>query len=386
MIPFALDTESPMVTGGTPSEVRQKMAMDEVRNNLTAAAGDDAKLRKATQGFEAIFVGKLWEEMRKNVPKEGYLHSREEGAYLSMFDRELSLKMAEGGGIGLGQMLYDELKDQLADKASGARTRTIPVHDAGAGIEVGAGPDTGLPLKQGTELQSPEETQRAIALQQAGLVLKHMSAHRIGPAETDQTTLEPDFNPLGDTDPTLRSAVSSPPEIMNRAMNLAARIEMGNIQADAASTAKNSGTQTRMLSELTWPVQGDIVSGFGWQTDKTTGERVWKSGVEIAGTQGDAVQAGWDGTVVYSGERGDQGQTIVVEHSEGWRTVYGHVGKSLVAGGDQVKAGSKIAELEGTGKEGEPRLYFEIRKGEQAWNPGVVRERVQAVASGTNNN
>ncbi|MBU1003268.1 MAG: peptidoglycan DD-metalloendopeptidase family protein [Proteobacteria bacterium] len=382
MIPSKLDTGSPMVTGGTPSEVRQKLAMDEVRNSLKAAEGDDAKLRKATQGFEAIFVGKLWQEMRKNVPKEGYLHSREEDAYLSMFDRELSLKMTEAGGIGLGEMLYDELKDQLAAKASGARTRSIPTPAAGAEGE----PEKGLPLKQETEIRSPEETQRAIALQQAGLVLQNMSARRLGPAETDQTSLEPDFNPLADTDPTIRAAASSPPEIMNRAMNLAARIEMGDARAAAVFGAQQGVIQTRMLSELTWPVQGEIVSGFGWQTDKASGERVWRSGVEIAGTQGDAVQAGWDGTVVFSGERGDQGQTIVLEHPDGWRTVYGQVGKSLVSHGDQVKAGSKIAELKETGKEGEPRLYFEIRKGEQAWNPGVVRERVQAVASGSNNN
>ncbi|BBD07909.1 peptidoglycan DD-metalloendopeptidase family protein [Desulfovibrio ferrophilus] len=376
MIPSKLDTSSPMVTGETPAEVRQKMAMDEVRNSLKSAEGDDAKLRKATQGFEAIFIGKLWEQMRKNVPKEGYLHSREEDTYMSMFDRELALKMSESGGIGLGQMLYDELKEQLSDKASGIRSRGIEapemVGDAGQG----------LPLKQEAEVRSQDDQHRAMALQQAELVLKNMSARRLGPAETGQTRLEPDFNPLADTDPTVRSAASSPPEIMNRALNLAARIEMGNARTEAASEVAKGNAQSRMLSQLNWPVQGDIVSGFGWQTDQASGERVWRSGVEISGAHGDAVQAGWGGTVVFAGERGDQGQTIVLEHPEGWRTVYGQVGKSLVSTGDTVNAGSKIAELEETGKESEPRLYFEIRKGEQAWNPEAVRERMQAVASG----
>lgn len=381
MVPTKLDTSSPMVTGDTPEQVRQKLAMDEVRNSLSSAEGDDEKLKKATQGFEAIFIGKLWEQMRKSVPKEGYLHSREEDTYMSMFDRELAVKMSESGGIGLGQMLYDELKGQLASKASGARTRNIPPTADTQG--------EGLPLETEKtappEVTSIEDEKRALALEQATRVLKDMKTQRLGPAETVDTRLEPDFNPLADTDPTVRAAASSPPEIMNRAMNLAARIEMGKARADAAAPGTAATSASGMLSNLTWPVQGDIVSPFGWQTDPVGGQRVWRSGIEIAGGAGDAVQAGWSGKVVASTPRGNGDWTIELEHPEGWRTVYGVSGKSMVAVGDQVTAGSKIAELGESGKQGSSRLYFEIRKGEQAWNPESVRERLQAAASATDN-
>ncbi|WP_231702180.1 rod-binding protein [Desulfoplanes formicivorans] len=76
-------------------------------------ADSEKQLREAAQGFESIFIGKLWERMRATVPKDNYLHSKEEEFYLSMFDRELSRKMAEAGGLGLGKMLYDSLKDKL---------------------------------------------------------------------------------------------------------------------------------------------------------------------------------------------------------------------------------------------------------------------------------
>ena len=56
---------------------------------------DEAKLKKACQDFEAVFIGQIWKQMRSSVPKEGLLHSKEEESYLSMFDQELS--------VGIGQ-------------------------------------------------------------------------------------------------------------------------------------------------------------------------------------------------------------------------------------------------------------------------------------------
>jgi len=381
MIPFKLDTSSPMVTGDSPEKVRQKLAMDEVRRNLESGGKDDSKLKEASQGFETIFISKLWEQMRQSVPKEGYLHSREEDMYLSMFDRELAQKMSESGGIGLGQMLYDELKDQLQAKARGVRTRTVNAPAEGPNN------GKGLPLnpEEKTEAEAkPVDKQRALALEQAERVLREMRTRRLGPAETSQASLEPDFNPLADTDPNVRAAASAPPEIMNRAMNLAARIEMGRTRAEAVEQGAKTDSSSGQLSSLTWPMQGDVVTKFGWKTE-ASGERVWRSGIEIAATDGESVQAGWDGTVSYAGPRGDQGWTIVLDHPGGWRTVYGQVGKSMVSTGDRVTAGSKIAEMDETGKEGQARLYFEIRKGAQAWNPEAVRERLQADASAPEN-
>jgi Rod binding domain-containing protein len=80
----------------------------------------EKKLKEAAQGFESIFMGKIWERMRATVPKDDYLHSKEEEFYLSMFDRELSQKMADAGGIGLGKMLYDSLKDRLTEASHNA--------------------------------------------------------------------------------------------------------------------------------------------------------------------------------------------------------------------------------------------------------------------------
>jgi flagellar protein FlgJ len=97
----------------------------DLRSRLQPEKGlDEAKLKKACQDFEAVFIGQLWKQMRASVPKDGMLSSKEQESYLSMFDQELSLKMARSGGIGLSDMLYANLSERLVnasrDTAAGA--------------------------------------------------------------------------------------------------------------------------------------------------------------------------------------------------------------------------------------------------------------------------
>ena len=103
------------------SLIQRKLDMDALRKRLGDTATKEEKLRESCEGFEAIFLQKMWEEMRKNVSKEGYLHSKDEEAYQSMFDVELCKKMTSAGGIGLADMLYEQLSQQLEN--TGRTTR-----------------------------------------------------------------------------------------------------------------------------------------------------------------------------------------------------------------------------------------------------------------------
>lgn len=93
--------------------VRYKQRMDSLKQRLNGAPGEEQELREACRDFEAVFIGKLWEQMRRTVPKETSMHSKQEDMYLSMFDRSFSEHMADSGGIGLADMLYDQLASQL---------------------------------------------------------------------------------------------------------------------------------------------------------------------------------------------------------------------------------------------------------------------------------
>jgi Rod binding domain-containing protein len=89
--------------------------------SLGKDAADEGKLKEACQDFEALFIGKLWQQMRDTVPKEGILHSKQEDFYLSLFDTEMSRKMAKAGGIGIGRMLYEQLKATLDATEDGSK-------------------------------------------------------------------------------------------------------------------------------------------------------------------------------------------------------------------------------------------------------------------------
>lgn len=100
--------------------VQRKMQIDALRKHFGDSQTKEQKLRQACEGFESIFIQKMWEQMRSSVPKGGYLHSREEEMYQSMFDQEFSKKMASAGGIGLGDMLYEQLSVKLGDAGRAA--------------------------------------------------------------------------------------------------------------------------------------------------------------------------------------------------------------------------------------------------------------------------
>jgi len=93
--------------------VALKQQMDRLKGDLSANPAVKQKLRKACTDFEAVFISKIWEQMRATIPKGGMLQSPQEDMYRSMFDREFTEKMAQDGGIGLGDMLYNQLKEKV---------------------------------------------------------------------------------------------------------------------------------------------------------------------------------------------------------------------------------------------------------------------------------
>jgi len=81
------------------------------------------------------------------------------------------------------------------------------------------------------------------------------------------------------------------------------------------------------------------------------------------------VRASAAGTVVYSGDglKG-YGELIIVKHDDRWLSAYGHNRKRLVAEGEKVNAGQKIAEI-GRNDRNEQVLHFEIRSNGRPVNP-----------------
>ncbi|NLY41274.1 MAG: hypothetical protein GX055_06605 [Desulfovibrionales bacterium] len=95
------------------------LGLEQRLQGLRSAAGQGDKAKKAQltqacQDFEAVFINQIWKQMRASVSKEGLFTSKEGESYVSMFDQELSVKMARSGGIGLAGMLEESLSERLA--------------------------------------------------------------------------------------------------------------------------------------------------------------------------------------------------------------------------------------------------------------------------------
>ena len=112
-----------------------------------------------------------------------------------------------------------------------------------------------------------------------------------------------------------------------------------------------------------WPIQpvpnGKIIATF---TDAN-------KGVDISGSKGSPILASAPGKVVYSGAglRG-YGRLIIVKHNATWLSAYAHNEKILVAEGEEVKKGQKIAEM-GSSDADQVKLHFEIRKQGKPMDP-----------------
>ncbi|BCS86812.1 rod-binding protein [Pseudodesulfovibrio sediminis] len=149
MISSTVDPRLAAKQADTKDLIRFKQEMDGLKERLTDK-GANGQLKKACQNFEAVFIGKLWQQMRQSVQKEGYLHSKQEDSYISMFDRDFSEKMAQAGGIGLADMIYAQLSEKLKETskttlAGGVaikplkEEKPISVNQPGAGIQINTG-------------------------------------------------------------------------------------------------------------------------------------------------------------------------------------------------------------------------------------------------------
>ena len=112
------------VAGYSDNETQRKLQIDELKKHIQGGQSKEKQLHEACEGFEAIFLQKIWEQMRQGIPKSGLLESRDQEMYQSLFDVELSKKMASAGGIGLADMLYEQLNVKLG-KASRATSPGI---------------------------------------------------------------------------------------------------------------------------------------------------------------------------------------------------------------------------------------------------------------------
>ncbi len=117
-----------------------------------------------------------------------------------------------------------------------------------------------------------------------------------------------------------------------------------------------------------WPTNSGyrISSYFGYRSDPFSGRRAYHNGLDISGTgYGSPIYASNNGTVIAAGYRGDYGNYVVINHNNGYSSLYGHMSRiaSSTKRGKTVARGQVIGYVGQTGQATGPHLHFEIWRG-----------------------
>jgi flagellar protein FlgJ len=128
MLGSGIDPQLLAKQADTSDLVRFKQEMDGLKERMAGDATDQSKqLRKACESFEAVFISKLWQEMKNTVPKGGYTNNKQEDMYMSMFDKDFAEKMAQSGGIGLADMIFEQLSEKLKETSRDALPGAVEI-------------------------------------------------------------------------------------------------------------------------------------------------------------------------------------------------------------------------------------------------------------------
>jgi len=102
-----------------------------------------------------------------------------------------------------------------------------------------------------------------------------------------------------------------------------------------------------------WPIKGKV-------TQEYKGDE--HHGIDVAGKVGDKIKTSRPGKVKSVGNDDLYGMFVIIDHGNGWESLYGHCSKVVVKEGDMMLGGDKIAEVGNTGKSSGSHLHFEIRQ------------------------
>lgn len=231
---------------------------------------DEKSVREAAKQFESYFLSYMIKAMRKTVEKSDLIgQSKGEEIFQSMLDDETAKNMTESGGIGLADMMVEELRNNGLISGAEMKNARLPI--------------------------------------------------------------------------------------------------MGGVFHDPLAP---SHAPTSVMKGFELPARGVVTSGFGVRVDPFTSRDKFHRGVDIAGERNSPIHAAADGKVVFAGpSSGGYGNLIVVEHTGGVKSYYGHTQKVLVAVGAAVKKGDLVALMGSTGRSTGPHVHFEIRKNGVPVNP-----------------
>lgn len=134
-----------------------------------------------------------------------------------------------------------------------------------------------------------------------------------------------------------------------------------------------------LADDLNLPVANGITtSGVGWRIDPFgSGKIVFHRGIDIAVPTGTPVHATRGGRVVFAGIHGGHGATVIIEHDNGDRTLYGHNSALTVHQGERIDSGAIIALSGNSGRSTGPHIHYEVLTSGRTFEIAKVAEMAE---------
>ena len=165
----------------------------------------------------------------------------------------------------------------------------------------------------------------------------------------------------------LRAAAARAAREREAAARAAANADKPASSGGARKPVQVATTAPINVGGLGWPASGALLAGFGGTMPD--GRR--SEGMLIGAASGAPVRSVADGTVVYAEWMTGYGLLLIVDHGNGYMSLYANNDALLKDAGDAVKRGDAVGSVGSSGGQGRPALYFELRRNGQPVNPNV---------------
>jgi murein DD-endopeptidase MepM/ murein hydrolase activator NlpD len=121
--------------------------------------------------------------------------------------------------------------------------------------------------------------------------------------------------------------------------------------------------------KLSWPTRGDLLSSFGRQEHPRYHTFTFNKGIDIGAPIGNDIKAVFEGIVLFSDWFRGYGKMAIIDHGQGFFTLYAHASELLVKVGDKVSPRQVIGRVGDSGSPEGSRLHFEIRQNGKPVDP-----------------
>ncbi len=216
----------------------------------------------------------------------------------------------------------------------------------------------------------------ALALQVGGLYAQSMRINALGERLTDVAQLDEsefDFRKepgIGGAGLELTNKENTPEDLFASLYSIKSSFQQKEEQLGLINAMLNEQEQEQQIKPSGKPIRkGWISSSYGSRVDPFTGKQAFHSGIDFSGKHGSIIQAMADGVVIWSGNRGNYGKLVEIDHGSGYVTRYAHLSDLSVSTGQKVKKAQEIGVMGKSGRATSEHLHFEVLKKGHKVNP-----------------